>query len=520
MYIINSKTDKPCIDYMEKRVKEMMKCGIRLGDVEKIYEEFIGEKKELAGEIYNKYGIKNPNSNPQIIDYLKNIRSAEVYEVCYIDDKWTANKDAMFELSLLGYTFASDLLEYRKAKKYAESIKSMTDAMGNDGMVHPAVSLSKTNRINYSSPALMNIPKPLLWHLVKPYNNGDILFSADIKNQEPSILINILGADSLKDALTSEHGLYEALFSKPFKTYAKLNLLVADGQKPGVIPNSDLSDLGSVPPIYYTPIVPAVQSTYINYKKVRVVDIVNVGTAPGIKPELPSEVLIQTVDGEFTKAKVHWEDYNPAILDKQGITEIRGEIEGLKVLCEGIERQEFKTSWLAMTYGAGPIRIKQTCKHIDGQKFYSYFSKIPEFKQYKTLCRKKADNLEQYIQTYFGTILYAGEMDKKRLKRVLIDLPIQGTGADILSMLLRHFDSETKRLGISDKLWIYYTRHDELIIEAKKEFVEDKGKEEVKELIRELIEHKVDNWVPFRVDVKEVEAAMLYNSNTDDDIFG
>lgn len=517
MYHINSKVEKPDINYLESKVKEMMVRGVSVGNLTELYNKFIAEKEAIARDIQTNYSIINPNSSQQLVKYISGLESAEVYEACCIDGKWTTNKDALGNLSLLGYQFATDILDYRKAKKYAESIKSMQDALGNDGRVHPQVSLSKTNRINYSSPALMNIPKPLLWHVIKPNTAGNVLISADIKNQEPSILINILNAEHLKEALTDEGGLYEHLFTKPFRATANLHILVTDGHAPGYISNTELAELGFVPPVYYTPSLPAVSSSYYKGKQIRVIDVTNIVASPsGKEPELPDTVTIETVDGEQYNVGVKWDKYDKKLLKKQGIIESMGELEGIEIRCEGIARKEFKTAWNAMTYGASSFGVKQMCKHIDGDAIYNYFAKIPEFKTYRSNCKKLADSGNQRINTFFGTQLFAGETNPNKLRRVLMDLPIQGTAADILSLLLKHAESEINSRGLEGLIEIYYTRHDEMIFEVNSDWVNREGIEEAKNIIRDIVEHQVDDWVPFKVEVKEVKADKLYIDDTED----
>lgn len=521
MYHINSREEKPNIGYMLQRVTDLMQRGIKVANLDDLYSKFESERDNIAKEITAKYGIKNPNSSQQLTKYLESMDNAEVYETCCIDGKWTSNKDALGNLALLGYEFASDILDYRKAKKYAESIKSIMDAKASDGKIHPLVSLSKTNRINYSSPALMNIPKPLLWHIITPTKQGNVLISADIKNQEPSILINILNADSLKPALTADSGLYEYIFSKPFKATAPLHIFVTNDFKPGRISNSELSEIPNMPPVYYTPSLPAVTTTYYNNEQVKFIDSTSIVVKPGttVIPELPDTVLIQTMGGSQYHVPVIWENVDKKLLNKPNIIDITGDVQGLEIRCEGIERKEFKVAWNAMTYGASSFGVKQMCKHINGDIVYDYFSKIPEFKKYRSLCKKAADNGQQNIKTYFGTMLTAGESNPNRLRRILMDLPIQGTAADILSLLIMHVDRETKLRGIEEGLKIYYTRHDEIIFEASKDLVEKLGEDGVMAEIRDLVEHQVDDWTPFKVEISKVEPSALYIDDTGDDIF-
>lgn len=517
MYFIDSNKEKPDIGYMEKRVNQMMKRGISVRDLGAWYNKFSGERDTIANDIRQAYGIINPNSGPQIIKYMTSLENAEVYDNCCIDGKWTTNKDAMSALAFLGYQFAIDILDYRKAKKYAESIKSLMDAVGTDGRIHPNVSLSKTNRINYSSPALMNIPKPLLWHVITPNNPDNILISADIKNQEPNILINMINAESLKEALTSENGLYEYLFSRPFRPTAYMNLLVVDNFKEGFISNTELSDMKFVPPAYYMPKPPAINSSYYNGVQIRYIDITNVVVNVGNKPkDLPKTVIVETVDGKQHNVPVIWDAIDTKKTKSAGIVECTGELQGVEVRCEGIYRKEFKVAWNAMTYGASINGVKNICKHIDGKIVYNYLSSIPEFKTYRTNCNKLANMGQQNISTYFGTTLFAGEHDSFKLRRVLMDLPVQGTAADILSMLIRHFDEEVEKRGIAGKLSIYYTRHDELILEASRDLVNEIGMDNVIKTIRDILEHKVDNWIPFKMEVEEVKADKLYIDDNDD----
>lgn len=514
MYKIDSKVDKPDIGYLETSVKEMMKRGVSVNNLTEIYQRFVSEKEDIAKDIRENYNIQNPNSSKQMVDYISGLQNAEVYEVCCIDGKWTTNKDAFGTLSLMGYQFATDILDYRKAKKYAESIKSMMEAISSDGRVHPVVSLSKTNRINYSSPALMNIPKPLLWNVVAPNKPGNILISADIKNQEPSILINILNAESLKKALLSKRGLYEALFTEPFKSRARLNLFVTEGHDPGYISNEELANLRFVPPVYYTPTLPPVSSSYYKNEQVRVIDITNIVVKPGshVKDiKFPKYVVIETVLGNQYKLGVKWDKVKDKQLEKQGIIEIYGDVEEIDARCEGVIRKEFKVSWNAMTYGASSFGVKQMCRHIDGDVVYSYFSKIPEFKTYRSKCRKLADSGTQYINTYFGTRLFAGESNVNKLRRVLMDLPVQGTASDILSMLIKHCNSEISKRGLINKLEIYYTRHDEIIFEADQKWCNEVGMGEVTSIIKDMVEHQIDDWTPFTVEVNVVKPDKLYD---------
>lgn len=504
MYHITYGVDKPDIEYMYKKAASLMSRGIKLGDVQNMYNHFTSIQTEIANELRSNYGIFNPNSSAQVVGYLQGLNSMEVYEACCIDDKWTSNKDALGNLALMGYDFAKDILDYRKAKKYAESIKSMMDSADSNGFIHPEVSLGKTNRINYSKPALMNIPKSLLWHIIAPRVSGNMLYSADIKNQEPSILINLLGIEMLKEALNSPSGLYETVFTKPFATKTQATVYVTHNETPRIVSVKEMSETECIPPVYYAPIKPPVKTTYINGEQITVIEICNVITRIGEQPIMPKYVAVETVTGSTYNVPVVWDKIDDKDLKKQTMVAVSGTLQGTEILCTGVERKEFKQSWNAMTYGVSSFGLKRICKHINGDLVYKYFNRIPEFKQYKNNCTKLAEQGTQNINTFFGTRLFANEYDKHRLHKVLMDLPIQGTGADILSMLIKHFDDEVKLRNIDDKISIYYTRHDELILEADHVWVESVGEEFVMNTIKDILEHQVNDWTPFKLEVKAV----------------
>lgn len=517
MYEISLAKDKPDIEYMFKRAKELMDIGIRINDIDKLYKEFEENQLKLGELIKERYGIKNPNSSQQIISYMKSLNSPEVYEVCFINGKWTSNKDAMVELAYKGYEFASDLLDYRKVKKYVESIRAMKDSVDDRGFVHPKVSLGKTNRINYKDPALMNLPKELLWYIVSPRIEGNVLYSVDIKNQEPSILINLLGIEELKGALKSDKGLYEELFKKPFTQYTKLYIHVKEGVDKKILSMKELSKNEEIPPVYYTPIKTTVDSVYYNNERVKLIGVCNTLTCIGEMPIIPDKVVIETESGNIYEVEVEWDEISKRKLNKEGITEVKGRLLGLDIACDGIKRKEFKQAWNAMAYGVSIYGIKRICKHIDGELIYKYFNSIPRFREYKKRCREFAKNGMQYINTAFRTRLYANEKDPNRLERVLMDLPIQGTGADILSLLIKHFDEEVEKRGLEGKLSLYYTRHDELIIEVDGKWLEEVGDSEVEGILRDILEHRIDNWEPFKVEIERIKVGNVEDLYSNDE---
>lgn len=520
MYKIDTKIDKPDIDYMKDKVTQLMNRGIRLGNFEEIQNYYSNLRNSLYSDISNKYEIDNPNSPQQVASYIKSMSNRvqldqknDILEICYDNrsNKWTTSKDALEKLSDLGYQFASDLLDYRRAKKLAESIESLAKYKDNNNLVHPDVELGKTHRINYRNPGLLTIPKKLLWHLIVPYTNGNVLYSVDIKNQEPNILINMTGADDIKYALESPDGLYECLFKECFKPITHANILIDTLMEDRVYSIDELEAIGTVSPAKFMPIRPEVDETYYQNKKVIGIEIICAGSSKGKTVDLPNEIVIETEDGETHAVNVKWDATKiDKCKNRSSDYTVDGIIDGLDIRISKVARKEFKTAWNAISYGATIFGVNMQCKTIDGNKVYNYITKIDALKNYRSLVGEHAKKGNQIIKTLFGTPMYAGgEFDPKRLKRILLDLPIQGTGADILSLLIKHFYEYIEQNGLSDKLDICYTRHDELIIEVNGKWLSEVGNENVTNTLRDILEHQINDWTPFKVEIEQTKAEDL-----------
>lgn len=526
MYYIDRKKDKPDIGYMEMIVEKLMKRGIRLADCNELKEHYTNLREALKIDLRNKYGIENPNSPKQITSYIQYISSQisiesrnDIINICYDDenDKWTSNAEALEKLADLGYEFAQDLLDYRHAKKYAESIESIVEAMDENGLIHPSVSLGKTNRVNYSKPGIMTIPKKLLWHMIAPFTEGNVLYSVDIKNQEPNILINMTGAKDLKYALESEEGLYETMFKDCFAPVATANILIDTFDEDRVYSIPEIKALGTISPAMYSASKPMNKEVYYNGKKVVGIETICMGGSKGNYPNLPDTVDIELEDGSIESVAVEWESADKKYRRANDYS-LTGKMKGLDIKITKAERKEFKTSWLAISYGASIFSIKMRCKTIDGSQVYRYVTGIEAIKNYRAQIDKLAKQGINTIGTVFGNRLYAGdyEGDYKKLKRMLLDLPVQGSGADILSLLIKRFYDYTKQSGLEDKLSLYYTRHDELIIEVNGEWIDEVGKDKVNAVLHDMLEHQVDDWTPFKIEVTETKAESLEDKFEDD----
>lgn len=401
MYHIKSGIDKPDFMFLLEELEGIVKGkGLRLSNkIFEIKDKLSKDVSSFNALIVSQYSINNPNSSAQILKYMRENLDYDLLEMCKDEKtgKLSSSKENLAELSKLGCAFAIDILNYRKYKKQLEYVEGLLANCDRFGRIFPNIDLGATNRVNYTDPPLMNIPKEILWDVLTPRVDGNYLVSVDIKNQEPTVLINWKNIECLKAKLTSERGLYFEIFVE--------------------------------------------------------------------------------------------------IFDKEP---------------NDFELKELKTAWLALNYGATKIGIKNICSLIDGEAVYDYFNSIKEIKRYTGEAYGLSKAKCRVAYTYFGTKLNLSAKDVNSLKRQHLDFPIQGTCSDILSMLVKRFRWYINTYNLKDVLSIYYTRHDELIIEVDKTFYEKRNaskdeKDHINCLLGDILNHKVDDWVEFKTKITLVK---------------
>lgn len=398
MLQLNSQFDKPDFTFLYNRLQESMERGIYL-EVSKDLLNTLQNELITANLNMKQYGITNPNSSKQVIEVLKELSKNEplIKQYCYVKEKWSSNGKYLKALVHNNVQFAIDLLTYRRVSKYVSILNGLSEYVSDDGFVHPTLCGSTSNRIQYRNPGLLTIPKQFLWHVVKPRSDEWSLYSIDVKNQEPWILINMLGIEELKEILSisGNTGLYDMVF-----------------------------------------------------------------------------VLIY------------------------GHT------------ATPLERSEFKKAWNSFTYGASKNGVVEMCFNIDSTKIYDYFNRFKAYKDYKSKMYASSRGGVKSVNALFGTKLTADGTTPSRVAKQLMDLPIQGTGAEILAFLVKHFYNTIDLLGVSDKLHIYFTRHDECIVEVHKSLEEKFGELEIVGLLGNIFEHKIDDWEPFKLEVSKINVSL------------
>ncbi len=141
------------------------------------------------------------------------------------------------------------------------------------------------------------------------------------------------------------------------------------------------------------------------------------------------------------------------------------------------------------------IPVKEAKEFIDG-----YFEAYPGIKIYMDEVIKQA-HLDGFVKTLFGRKRNIPELSNKNYlirssgERIALNTPIQGTAADILKMAMVKIAFEIKKRNLKSKMILQV--HDELVFDAL-----DNEKEEIMEIMKEIMEHNFELDVPLRVDIE------------------
>ena len=130
----------------------------------------------------------------------------------------------------------------------------------------------------------------------------------------------------------------------------------------------------------------------------------------------------------------------------------------------------------------------------------AYFSKFPDVKRYMAEIIEKAEK-DGYVTTLYGRRRDIPELKNSKYtvrefgKRVALNMPIQGTAADIMKLAMIDAYKTLKKNKLKAKLVLQV--HDELIVECPEEEAD-----EVREILRNSMSGIVALSVPLVVDVK------------------
>jgi DNA polymerase-1 len=131
----------------------------------------------------------------------------------------------------------------------------------------------------------------------------------------------------------------------------------------------------------------------------------------------------------------------------------------------------------------------------------NYFDTFKGVKKYLDKTKEMAKKLG-YVETIFGRRRYIPEINSNvydiaaAAERMAINMPVQGTAADIIKLAMIKIQKEI--LDRNKEIKLLLQVHDELVFEVKKELVE-KFVPKIKKIMEEI--YKLS--VPIKVDVSE-----------------
>ncbi len=168
-------------------------------------------------------------------------------------------------------------------------------------------------------------------------------------------------------------------------------------------------------------------------------------------------------------------------------------------------RRAAKTLNFGVLYGMGSSAFAENTgmPRADAKKFIdNYFKNFSGLKVYMEDTKAKASKLG-YVETVFGRRRHIPEINtmnwryRREAERMAINMPIQGTAADIVKLSMVGVDGWIKKNKLSGGVRLLLQVHDELVLEIKKEIVK-----QVAPKIKEIMERVVQLKVPLVVEVK------------------
>lgn len=168
-----------------------------------------------------------------------------------------------------------------------------------------------------------------------------------------------------------------------------------------------------------------------------------------------------------------------------------------------LQRSHAKAVNFGIVYGISAFSLAQDIGVFQSEaKAYmdSYFAKYHGVREYMTRVVEQA-KADGYVTTLFGRRRDLPELKSSNFnlrsfgERVALNMPIQGTAADIIKAAMVRVDARMRAEHLQARLLLQV--HDELIVECPKEEAET-----VKAILIEEMEHVVDYRVPLLVDAK------------------
>ena len=158
-------------------------------------------------------------------------------------------------------------------------------------------------------------------------------------------------------------------------------------------------------------------------------------------------------------------------------------------------------------YGQGPYGLSQTAKISmeDARQFIeTYFTMHQPIQAYLERMKEEGRKLG-YVKTLFGRKRYVPEITssvavvRAAAERIAINMPIQGTAADLMKFAMIDLDRMLSERYKPEEAKMLLTVHDEVVFEVRDDLVN-----EVAKAVDEIMEHpkQLNIDVPIKVDTE------------------
>ena len=166
-------------------------------------------------------------------------------------------------------------------------------------------------------------------------------------------------------------------------------------------------------------------------------------------------------------------------------------------------RRLAKTINFGVIYGMSDYGLEQATelsREEAAQFIASYFQRYPGVKYYLESAKNQARE-QGYVQTILGRRRSIPEINspnrqvREAAERMAINMPVQGTSADIIKIAMINLEREMTKRRLYSKMLLQV--HDELIFE-----VPEAEMEEMRQLVPQIMSTALELSVPLKVDVK------------------
>jgi DNA polymerase-1 len=166
-------------------------------------------------------------------------------------------------------------------------------------------------------------------------------------------------------------------------------------------------------------------------------------------------------------------------------------------------RRFAKTVNFGVIYGMSDYGLEQATefsREEAGKFIKSYFEKYPGVRQYLDDTKVQA-RANGYVQTLLGRRRYIPDINsanrqvREAAERMAINMPVQGTSADIIKVAMLNLYREIEEKRLKSKMLLQV--HDELVFE-----VPDAEMDTMRRLVPKVMDSAVELSVPLKVDIK------------------